>query len=126
MTPTPFQVLQKSYDVWVEWVNKKMSENGCQSPIYPEELEAAVRDALARLASVDRKYREHQAAIEQRALSKGQKARLRAQLDAKHKRDREPLVLLLANLHYRMMRATIFGSLANPVHSTSALRAFRV
>jgi hypothetical protein len=36
------------------------------------------------------------------------------------------LVLQLANLHYRMMRATIFGSLAYPVPSISALRAFRV
>jgi hypothetical protein len=92
------------------------------APICPEGLEAALRDALAALARVDHEYNQGRAGLERRTLSRGQKAYLRAQLEAKRRRDREPLVLRLADIHYRMMRATIFGSLAKPVPSGSALR----
>jgi hypothetical protein len=96
------------------------------TPVYPEELEAAIRSTLAKLAAVDVEYNARRVALHQRSLSQGQRLRLCAQLYDRHKKDREPLVLHLANLHYRMMRATLFGSLAYPVPSVSAMRGFPV
>ena len=94
--------------------------------VYAEELEFAIQDTLAKLAALDVEYDARRATLRQRSLSQGQKTRLCAELESGHRSAREPLVLQLANLHYRMMRATIFGSLAHPVPSMSALRAFRV
>ena len=96
------------------------------APVFCEELELAIRDTLKKLADVEKSYSERRATLEKRSLSQGQKARLGARLDAEHKRDREPLVLHLADLHYRMVRATMFGTLAKPVPAMSALRAFGI
>jgi hypothetical protein len=97
-----------------------------EPPVYPEELERAIHVTLAELAAIDHDFDDRLAALDARSLSQGQRSRLRRRLDAEHKTQREPLVLHLANLHYRMVRATMFGSLAKPVPSVSALRAFRV
>jgi hypothetical protein len=96
-----------------------------QTPVYSEDLEAAIQNALAKLAEVERDYESRRDALDKRSGSIGQKKRLRANLDSLRQRHREPLVLELANLHYRLMRATIFGSLAKPVPAVSALRPFR-
>jgi hypothetical protein len=101
-----------------------MHADASEKLVYPEELEAAIRSTLAELAALDLEYNARRAALRQRSLSHGQRIRLCAQLENGHRSGREPLVLHLANLHYRMMRATIFGSLAYPVPSMSALRAF--
>jgi hypothetical protein len=93
--------------------------------VYPEELEAAIRVRLADLAAIDHDYSERRSALSRRSLSQGQRTRLAARIDAEHKRSREPLVLHLADLHYRMVRATMFGSLTRPVPAVAALRAFR-
>jgi hypothetical protein len=102
-----------------------MHAEGFGSPVHGEELEAAIRHSLAKLAHVDLRYRDQSTALEKRSLSQGQKAALRTRLAAAHSREREPLVLQLANLHYRMMRAAIFGSLAKAVPSVAALRGLR-
>jgi hypothetical protein len=96
-----------------------------EPPVYPEELERAVRVTLAELAALDLDFEQRRAALDRRSLSQVQRTRLNARLDAEHKRHREPLVLHLADLHYRMVRATMFGSLAKPVPAIEALRAFR-
>jgi hypothetical protein len=96
-----------------------------EPPVYPEELERAIRVTLAELAAVDHDFEERRSALRGRSLSQGQRIRLSAGLDVEHKRHREPLVLHLADLHYRMVRATMFGSLAKPVPAVAALRAFR-
>jgi hypothetical protein len=96
-----------------------------EPPVYPEELERAIHVTLAELAAVDQDFNERRAALDRRSLSQGQRSRLRGRLDAEHKTHREPLVLHLADLHYRMVRATMFGSLAKPVPAVAALRAFR-
>jgi hypothetical protein len=96
-----------------------------EPPVYPEELERAIHVTLAELAAVDGDFEERRTTILGRSLSQGQRTRLSAALDAEHKRHREPLVLHLADLHYRMVRATMFGSLAKPVPAVAALRSFR-
>jgi hypothetical protein len=97
-----------------------------QPPVFAEDLETAIQGTLAKLAEVERDYETRRDALNKWSGSIGQKKRLRENLESLHQRRREPIVLELANLHYRMMRATIFGSLAKPVPSVSALRAFRV
>jgi hypothetical protein len=96
-----------------------------EPPVYPEELETAIRVTLADLAAIDHNYSERRSALNRRSLSQGQRTRLATTIDAEHKRYREPLVLHLADLHYRMVRATMFGSLDRFVPAVAALRAFR-
>jgi hypothetical protein len=76
--------------------------------VYPDELEAELQHTLATLADVDQAYEQRRVMLERRSISQGQKKRLRAEVDMLHRKDREPLVLRLADLHYRKMRATLF------------------
>lgn len=80
-------------------------------PVFPEDLEARIQDTLALLADVDRAYEQRREAIKQTFGSLVQKKRLRAEVDSLHRSAREPLVLRLADLHYRMMRASLFKTL---------------
>jgi hypothetical protein len=78
--------------------------------VHSDELEAAIQDVLVKLAEVDLAHKARQAVLEKRSLSQGQKTRLRANLEALHRKHREPLVLRLADLHYRIVRTTLFRS----------------
>jgi hypothetical protein len=81
------------------------------SPVYPEDVEAAIQETLAILADVDRDYDQRREAIKKSSISIVQKKRLRVEVDGLHRKDREPLVLRLADLHYRLVRATLFRTL---------------
>jgi hypothetical protein len=63
------------------------------------------------LADVDRAYDQRREAIKRSPIPIVQKKRLRAEVDSLHRKDREPLVLRLADLHYRMMRASLFRTI---------------
>ena len=86
-----------------------------ETTVYFEDLEAAIHDTLANLANVDRVYdqrRQADAKKEEknfRALVL-QKKRLRVELDTMHRKDRQPYVLRLADLHYRP-RMSLFKTL---------------
>ena len=60
-----------------------------EPPVYPEELERAIHVTLAQLAAVDHDFDEMRAALDRRSLSQGQRSRLRARLDAEHKKHRD-------------------------------------
>jgi hypothetical protein len=78
------------------------------SPVYSEDVEAAIQDTLALLAEVDRGYELRREAIKKSSFSVVQKRRLRTEVGSLHRKDREPYVLRLADLHYRMVRASLF------------------
>jgi hypothetical protein len=78
------------------------------TPIYPDDLEAAIQETLAMLADVDLEHEQRCEMLDRWSGSETQKERLRRELDTLHQRDREPMVLRLADLHYRMMRVTMF------------------
>jgi hypothetical protein len=79
--------------------------------VLTENLDAAIQDTLVMLANVDQAYEQRREAIKKSPITIVQKKRLRAEVDSLHRKDREPLVLRLADLHYRMMRASLFRTL---------------
>jgi hypothetical protein len=82
--------------------------SGPGSPVYPEDLETAIQETLTALAELDRTYEKRRAAIKKSLASIVQKRLLRAEVESLHRKDREPYVLRLADLHYRRMRASLF------------------
>ena len=81
------------------------------SPVYPEDVQTAIQETLAILADVDSTYEKRRDAIKKSVASIVQKKHLRAEVDSLHRRDREPHVLKLADLHYRYMRMSLFKTL---------------
>jgi hypothetical protein len=98
-----------------------MHREASETPVYPTELDAAIRVTLSRLARIDYEYGERRAALARRSLSQGQRMRIRAELDARHRKHRGPLVLHLADLHYRLTRASICASLPRAVQASADL-----
>ena len=82
--------------------------SGPGSPVYPEDIETAIQEALSALADLDRTYEKRREAIKKSFVSIVQKRLLRADVDSLHRKDRESYVLRLADLHYRRMRASLF------------------
>jgi hypothetical protein len=78
------------------------------APVYPEEVEPAVQDALAVLANIDSHYDEERERLELWAGPKSVKERLSAELETARREEREPHVKRLAELHQRWMAATIY------------------
>jgi hypothetical protein len=75
------------------------------------DVESAMQDALAALADLERRYQERRASLERWADRGGAKQRLLQALEVLYRRDRQPLVQQLADLHQRMMSATMFRTL---------------
>jgi len=82
-----------------------------EKPVLTEDLDAAIQDTLTMLADVDREYEQRREAIKKSPITIVQKKRLRAEVDSLHRRDRQPLVLRLADYHYRKMRASLFKTM---------------
>jgi len=80
-------------------------------PVLFEDLEGAIQDTLALLADLDHSYELRREAIKNSSMPIVQKKRLRAEVDSLHRKDRQPLVLRLADFHYRMMRASLFKTM---------------
>ena len=71
----------------------------------PVDLTVQIQSALAILADVEMRYEADQAQVEQLTGPAAWKARLRAGVEARHLREREPLVQRLAALHREMTSA---------------------
>src|SRR5215211_7937951 len=80
-------------------------------PVLFEDLDCAIQDTLVMLADLDRSYEQRRDAIKKSSMPIVQKQRQRAEVDSLHRRDRQPLVLRLAEFHYRMMRASLFKTM---------------
>jgi len=81
----------------------------------PHDLGPAIQNELAALAHMDARY---QAAVDLLDRWPGNpvvKARRARQLEERHRRQREPHVLRLAELHQQMMADTMFRD-PGPVH----------
>jgi len=85
--------------------------NQCVKPVLAEDLGAAIRDTLSVLTDLDRAYDRRRALIKKTAGSILQKKHRSHELDHLYRKDREPLILRLADLHYRMMRASLFKTM---------------
>ncbi len=81
------------------------------APVYPEDLEPALQDALALLANIDAHYDAERERLDHWLGPDSVKARLSAQLAEAHRQEREPYVQRLAELHQRMMSLTMFRNL---------------
>jgi hypothetical protein len=78
------------------------------APVHCDDLEEALQNTLAMLADVDHAYEQRRTLLEKRSMSLGQRKRVHEEINKLHQKDREPLVLRLADLHYRKMRVTLF------------------
>jgi hypothetical protein len=74
---------------------------------YPPDLEPAIRDELVVLAGIEARYTNELVSLEQSASSSSAKEHLRKQLELRRNHAREPHVLKLADLHQRMLEATL-------------------
>ena len=78
----------------------------------PVDLTSAIQSALAALADVEVRYEADQAQVEQLTGPAAWKARLRAGVEARHLRAREPLVQRLSALHREMRSALMVKALS--------------
>src|SRR3954447_909360 len=75
---------------------------------YPPDLEPAIKDELAVLASIEARYADELARLERSGSQSSAKAHLRKQLDLRRNSAREPHVLRLADLHEQMLQSTLW------------------
>ena len=85
-----------------------LADTGAAAPVYPEDIEPAVQDALAVLANIDTHYEAERERLEHWRGPSTVKERLAAELETAHRMEREPHVKLLAELHQRWTSATMF------------------
>ena len=78
----------------------------------PVDLTSAIQSALAALVDVEVRYEAEQAKVEQLTGPATWKARLRAGVEARHLRAREPLVQRLSALHREMRSALMVKALS--------------
>jgi hypothetical protein len=79
--------------------------------IYPDDLEPELRATLSVLARIETQYEQERGDLERWPGSDAAKQRLSRELEERHRRDREPYVQRLAELHTRMMSFTMFRGL---------------
>jgi len=77
-------------------------------PLYPDDIEGALQDALAILADIDCAYDERRSALWMWSGPQAEKISLLSQIDKLHRQEREPYVKRLAELHGRAMSVTLF------------------
>jgi hypothetical protein len=75
---------------------------------YPPELESAIEEELSVLGSIEARYTDELARLEQSDTSGSGKERLRQQLEWRRKSAREPHVLKLTELRQRLLAETIW------------------
>jgi hypothetical protein len=79
--------------------------------IYPADLTVALQAELSMLSAIDAGYAEKRQRLETWASPQEIKERLAREVEVCHKRDREPHVLRLGELHERIMNLTMFRGL---------------
>jgi hypothetical protein len=75
---------------------------------YPPDLEPAIQDELAVLASIETRYSDELARLERSGSPASAKEHLRQQLAFRRNSAREPHVLRLADLHHQMLESTLW------------------
>ena len=75
---------------------------------YPPDLEPAIQDELAVLASIEACYADALARLERSGSQSSAKAHLRKQLELRRNSAREPHVPRLADLHEQMLQSTLW------------------
>ncbi len=81
--------------------------------VYPADLTPEIQSALAALADLETRYEAERAQMEHWTGPAAWKARLRAGVEARHLRDRQPLVQHLADLQRKMTSALMFSRLSS-------------
>jgi hypothetical protein len=81
------------------------------TPVYPDELAAAIQETLATLAHVEHLYLQRRKFIDDWTGPDAQKQVLLGECEVLHRREREPLVLRLADLHERTLRVTVLRTI---------------
>src|SRR5690349_7958679 len=80
-------------------------------PTYPADLTIALQAELSMLAAIDADYAERRQRLERWGGPQKMKERLAREVGVCHKRDRQPNVLRLGELHERIMNLTMFQGL---------------
>jgi hypothetical protein len=81
------------------------------APVYPEELAAAIQETLATLADVEYLYEQRRKFVDEWTGPDAEKQILLDEVEVLHRRDREPLVLRLADLHERTLRLMLLRTI---------------
>ena len=88
-----------------------LSDDANPEPIYPADLTPSLQAELAALAAIDAHYADKLHRLETWAGPQDTKERFAREAEACRRRDREPHVLRLGELHERMMALTMFTHL---------------
>jgi hypothetical protein len=86
-------------------------EHASDAPMYPVDLTLALQAELAALADIETDYATRRHHLENWTGSQKMKERIVREVEARHKRDREPHVLRLGQLYERIMNLTMFKGL---------------
>jgi hypothetical protein len=78
-------------------------------PAYPSDLTPDIQRALATLADVETRYEIDRERVAQSSGPEGWKDRIRAALEARYRREREPLVRRLADLQREMTNTMMWS-----------------
>lgn len=73
-------------------MSHSLQESSSRAPVYPSELTPEIQRALRALADVETQFEIDREGLERWSAPSPVKERLLAQLNARHARDREPLV----------------------------------
>ena len=84
------------------------SHPAAKSRTYPEDLGPLIQDELARLADVEARFEADLQRVSERAKSDRVRNRALRLLELRHRKEREPRVLRLAELHQRMTAMRMF------------------
>ncbi len=83
----------------------------CDAAVYPDDLQPALQNTLALLADIDFHFEQERLKLAHVAAPDSVKERLSDEIDREHQRAREPYVLMLAELHRRIMATMGYSSL---------------
>ena len=90
---------------------QRLHNTGVSDPDFPDDIYKEIQNTLDTLAQLDQAYRHYRMMLERWSGSTEQKNRLRTELEALYQRDRQPLVMGLADLQERIRRVTSFRTL---------------
>ena len=78
---------------------------------HSENCEPAIQDTLSALANIEAHYQDKREQLECRSGPEGVKTRRQQELEERHRKEREPLVHHLAELHQHTMTLSMFRQL---------------
>jgi len=81
------------------------------APVYPADLATALQSELAALADIETAYAAKRQRLETWAGLPKMKDRLVREMEARHRRERQPHVLRLGELYERIVALTMFKGL---------------